>query len=178
MADLANIARPYAQAAFEFARDKQQLPEWKIFLMSAAMITRQPLVARLLDNPETQVGQVIELFTDILKPSLDESRKNFLHLLAQNRRLNVLPEIHNVYAAFVAALEKISNVRVVTAIDIDDAYRDKLIKALSKRIQRDVKLHCEVDPTILGGAVIHMGDHVIDGSIRGKLTRLLEFSLR
>ena len=68
--------------------------------------------------------------------------------------------------------------RVVTAIGVQDDFKAKLTKALSARIERDVTLECEIDPAILGGAIIHVGDRVIDGSIRGKLTRLLEFSLR
>jgi len=69
-------------------------------------------------------------------------------------------------------------VRVITAVQVEDAFKQRLAASLSKRVNRDVTLHCEVNPAILGGAIIHIGDRVIDGSVRGKLTRLLEFSLR
>ena len=68
--------------------------------------------------------------------------------------------------------------RVITAIDTDNQFKQILTEALTKRIQHQVTLECEVDPAILGGAIVHMGDRVIDGSIRGQLHRLLEFSLR
>ncbi len=84
----------------------------------------------------------------------------------------VLPEIHTVFNTYVAALDKISHVRLVTAIDINEETRQKFTTALTKRIKRDVALECSVDPSIIDGAIIYIGDCVIDGSIRGKLSRL------
>lgn len=179
MADLSsqkyiNIARPYALAAFESARDSHSLPEWKSFLASAAEIAKDPSIRTLLDNPEVASGKMLELFLQVLTPLLNNERKNFLAILAQNRRLMMLPPISELFNIYYTALEKISKVRVVTAIDVEDKYKQKLIQALSKRIHHEVTLHCDVDPSILGGAVIHLGDRVIDGSVRGKLTRLLQ----
>lgn len=169
-----NIARPYALAAFEVARDKHALEAWKSFLESAAAIADDKEVIRLLSNPEVASNKLFELFQGILAPLLDEERKNFLLLLAQNKRLVLMSEISTLFNAYYAYLEKISSVRVVTAVDIDDDFRQKLIQALTKRVQREVTLQCEIDPAIIGGAIIHIGDRVIDGSIRGKLTRLLQ----
>lgn len=178
MANLTNIARPYALAAFECARDKSQIAEWKGFLFSAAAVSGQPSVQRLLADPERTSKELYDLFEDVLATIITTEQKNFLSLLAQNKRLNVLDEIAQAYEAHVAAYEKICTVRVVTAVAANDDFKDKVARALTIRTQRDVKLHCEVDTSILGGAIIHIGDRVIDGSVRGKLTRLLEFSLR
>lgn len=178
MANLSSIARPYALAAFEYARDKQQLSAWKAFLESASYAAREPSVKRLLLNPDMSSAKLFDLFSEVLASQLDSEQKNFLLLLAQNKRLMALPEIAELFNVYYAYYEKISTVRVITAIDIKEDFRLKLIQALTKRIQREVKLHCDVDPSIIGGAIIHIGDRVIDGSIRGKLTRLLEFSLR
>ena len=178
MANLSSIARPYALAAFECAREKQQLSAWQTFLASASFAAKEPSVMRLLANPEMSSNKLSELFVDVLSPLLDDERKNFLLLLGQNKRLVVLPNIEMLFNAYYATLEKVSTVRVVTAIEVKEDFKQTFIQALSKRIQRAVTLECEVDPAILGGAVIHIGDRVIDGSIRGKLTRLLEFSLR
>lgn len=174
MANLSSIARPYAHAAFECARDKQQLATWKAFLESAACIAKNKSVVKILANPQVPSAKLLELFQDVLKPLLDKERQNFLSLLTQNHRLNVLPEISAMFNNFYAALEKLSQVRLVTAITAEQAFRDKFAQALSKRIQREVTLHCEVDPAIIGGAIIHIGDRVIDGSVRGKLSRLLQ----
>lgn len=174
MANLTSIARPYALAAFECARETQQLPAWKEFLKTASFVAKQPSIVKLLGNPEISADKLFGLFHDVLAAQSNAERNNFLQLLAQNKRLNVLPEIAESYNAYYATLEKISQVRVITAVETDESYREKLTKALAKRMQHDVSLHCEVDQSIIGGAVIHIGDRVIDGSIRGKLSRLLE----
>ncbi|HTM64193.1 MAG TPA: F0F1 ATP synthase subunit delta [Gammaproteobacteria bacterium] len=178
MANLSNIARPYAQAAFECARDQQQIAEWKAFLMSAATVSRNHSVQRLLADPERTPASIYKLFEEVLESVISAEQKNLLLLLSQNRRLDVLPEITDAYNAYVAAFEKICTARVVTAVSANDDFRQKVARALTIRTQREVNLVCEVDPGIIGGAIIHLGDRVIDGSVRGKLTRLLEFSLR
>lgn len=173
-----NIARPYAVAAFEHARDKKQLPEWKAFFESAAYMAQNTSVMRVLANPETQPQKLFELFRDVLASQINAEQTNFLHLLANNDRLNVLPEISELFNAYYAALEKMSNVRVTTAVDIEDEFRKKLIQALTKRMKHEVTLEWDVDPAIIGGAILRMGDRVIDGSIREQLAKILEFSLR
>lgn len=174
MANLLSIARPYALAAFEYARDSQQLLEWQAFLNAASIMTKQASVVALLNNPLTDSKELYELYQSVLSSLLDEKRKNFLLLIAQNKRLNALVDIADLYNSMYLALEKISRVRVVTAIEIQDDYKEKLSAALSKRVKHNVTLRCDVDPAILGGAVIHIGDRVIDGSVRGKLTRLYQ----
>lgn len=178
MANLSSIARPYALAAFEYARDAKQLAEWKAFLMTAAMVTRHPSVQRLLANPEVTSDKLYSLYEHALTKMLTQEGKNFLRLLAQKRRLNALPEIVEAYGRHIAALEQVSTARVITAVESNEIFQHALAKALSKKTQREVQLLCEVDPDIIGGAIIHIGDNVIDGSVRGKLNRLLEFILR
>jgi F-type H+-transporting ATPase subunit delta len=174
MSNLSSIARPYALAAFDSAREKQQLPAWKSFLESAAFMARQPSVVKVLANPEVSSARLFDLFHGVLSSLVDSDRENFLRLVAQNNRLNALPEISDLFNVYYATLEKHSKVRVVTAIEASPDFIKKLTQSLSKRIQREVTLLCEIDPAIIGGAVIHIGDRVIDGSIRGKLTRLLD----
>jgi F-type H+-transporting ATPase subunit delta len=174
MANLSSIARPYALAAFEYAHESQQLLEWQAFLSAAGTIAKQPNIMKLLSNPMTDQNELYELFQGVLSSLLDDKRKNFLQLVAQNKRLLALAEISELYNSMYLALEKISKIRVVTAVEIQDDYKEKLGVALSKRVKHNVTLRCEIDPAILGGAVIHIGDRVIDGSVRGKLTRLYQ----
>jgi len=169
-----SIARPYANAAFEYAREKQQLPAWKSFLESAACLSRQPAIAKLVDNPEITPDKLLEIFRDVLKSQLDKQSDNFLKLLSQHKRLSILPEIAEYFNGLYAVLEKISNVSVTTAVEAQAGFQQKLVDALTKRIQRNVTLECKIDPAILGGALIQIGDRVIDVSIRGKLNRLAE----
>jgi F-type H+-transporting ATPase subunit delta len=169
-----NIARPYALAAFEYAREHQAMSAWQSFLESAVTIVEDANVRRILNNPAISTSQLFHLFDEILAPQLSVEQKNFLQLLAQNKRLNVLPEIAIVFSDLCTALAKMSNVRVTTAVATDDDFKQLLTESLSKRIQHNVTLQTEIDPTLIGGAVIQMGDHVIDGSVRGKLSRLLQ----
>lgn len=177
MANLASVARPYALAAFEYAKEGRQLPAWKNFLEAASFIARQKEVVSLVENPELSREKLFSLFQEVLAAQLPVTpeQHNFLLLLSQNNRFSVLPEITKVFNAYYDALEKISRVRVVTAVAAPQEFQQKLSHALEKRIQHEVTLECETDPELIGGAVIHLGgDRVIDGSIRGKLTRLLE----
>lgn len=179
MANLLSIARPYARAAFECAREKQALDAWKAFLDAAASAIKQPMVTKLLARSEASIKHKLsDAIIEVLSPLLDTERKNFLLLLIENDRLIVLPDISALFTTYYDAFEKMSTVRVVTAIDVSDDYKQELANALSKRTQTKVTLNCELDPAILGGAIVHLGDKVIDASIRGQLTRLLEFSLR
>jgi F-type H+-transporting ATPase subunit delta len=173
-----NIARPYALSAFEYAKDKDELTIWKSFLGSAADIAKDPSVTPLFANPEISSAKLLELFQDILASEMNAARKNFLLLLAENNRLMILPAIYDLYGSYYAQLKKTSLVRVITAIEIKEDFKQQLKLALAKRIRGEIILNCEIDPSIIAGAIIHVGDRVIDGSIRGKLARLLEFSLR
>src|SRR3990167_1964897 len=125
MANLSNIARPYALATFECARDQQQIAEWKTFLLTAASVSRNPSIQRLLADPERTPTALYDLFEDVLAAIINQEQKNFMRLLAINRRLNVLPEISEGYDAHVAAYEKICTVRIVTAVTANDAFKDK-----------------------------------------------------
>lgn len=174
MASLQSIARPYALAAFEFARESEQLSQWHAFLNSASEMVKQKDVAMLLNNPQVASEELFELCQGVLSSLLDEKRKNFLLLLAQNKRLVAMPEIAELYNAMLLTLEQVSKVRVVTAVEAQEDFKEKLAISLSKRFKHNVTLRCDVDPTILGGAVIHIGDRVIDGSVRGKLSRLYQ----
>lgn len=178
MANLSSIARPYAQAAFESARKQSDISAWKTFLKSAAEMSRIPAAAKLLGNPEVTSQQLFDLFQDVLKNQTSTGRTNFLRLLAEHKRFNALDAIYEQFDAISAQFEKASVVRVVTAVPASDTFKTNLAAKLGKRMQGEVKLECEVDPQIIGGAIIYMGDHVIDGSVRSKLARLLEFSLR
>jgi len=174
MSNLSSIARPYALAAFEYARNKQQLIEWKSFLDAAAYAVKQSEITRIIANPEISFAKLETFFAEVLDKVLDPARKNFLALLVQNRRLTALPEIADAFNLYCAALEKITKIRVITAIQAESVFQQKLEQALMRRMQQEVALQYEIDPAILGGAIIHIGDRVIDGSIRGKLTRLLQ----
>jgi F-type H+-transporting ATPase subunit delta len=172
VAERATIARPYAKAAFEYAREANAFAAWSQGLESAAQIVADPSVAPLTKSPQWPVANLVSLITDVAGPKLDAGMQNFVRVLAENRRLLLLPEIAAHYEELRAAVENTLDVEVISAVTLSDAQADKLKQALSARLKRTVRMQNSVDSTLLGGAVVRAGDLVIDGSLKGRLERL------
>ncbi|HEY8539323.1 MAG TPA: F0F1 ATP synthase subunit delta [Steroidobacteraceae bacterium] len=174
MAETITIARPYAKAVFEHAREHNTFAQWSDLLALASAIVADPNVKKLLASPRVTPAQLVEFIADILGEKLDEKGRNFLNLLAQNRRLASLPDIAAIYEELRAEAERIADVQVVSAMALDDSQRARLTSALKKRLGREVRLHERVDPSLIGGAVVRAGDLVIDGSLKARLERLAQ----
>ncbi|HUK01729.1 MAG TPA: F0F1 ATP synthase subunit delta [Steroidobacteraceae bacterium] len=172
MADRTTIARPYAKAAFADASAARTLGEWSRALAIGAQVVRDPRVARLLDNPEVSPAQLAELVAGIAGPDLTPAARNFVTELAGNHRLGYLPEISSLFEKLKDAYEGVADVTVTSAAPLDAAQQQRLSQALAKRLKREIRLHCETDPRLIGGAVLQAGDLVIDGSLRSKLERM------
>ncbi len=172
MAERITIARPYARAAFESARTGRQLAEWSRALAAAAAGVADPAVQGLLGSPKLPKEQLAQIFIELAGRELGGRGANFMRLLAENRRLGLLPEIAQGFEALRAEAERTIEATVVSASPLGDKERAALVQALKKRLDREVTLKCETDPRLIGGAVIRAGDLVIDGSVRSKLERL------
>jgi F-type H+-transporting ATPase subunit delta len=172
MAERLTIARPYAKAAFEAARASKQLAAWSRALMATAAGVADPAVQALLGSPRLPKSQLAQIFIELVEGEIGANGANFIRLLADNRRLGLLPEIAQGFEALRAEAERTVEASVVSAAPLDDAARAALVSALKKRLDREVTLKCETDPRLIGGAVIRAGDLVIDGSVRSKLERL------
>ena len=172
MAERATIARPYAKAAFEYARDANALAQWSEGLKAAAQIVADPRVAPLTKSPAWSAADLVGLITDVAGARLDAGMQNFVRVLVENHRLLLLPEIVAHYEVLRSAVENTVDVEVVSAVPLDAAQADKLRAALSTRLKRKVRMQTSVDSTLLGGAVVRTGDLVIDGSLKGRLQRL------
>jgi F-type H+-transporting ATPase subunit delta len=170
MAEKVTLARPYAKAAFEAAREHKDFERWSQMLAAAATTVADERVVKLLSSPRVQPADLVELIA--AASQADEHGRNFLSMLAQNRRLGVLPEVAAIYEELRADVENIADVHITSAVQLDEAQRTRLAAALKKRLKRDVRLHCEVDAGLIGGAVVRAGDFVIDGSLRARLERL------
>jgi F-type H+-transporting ATPase subunit delta len=176
MAEAATIARPYAKAAFMSARDAKALPAWSEALQKSTALVLDTTIADLLSNPQLSLDQIESMFAGLggaaVAADFDAHWQNFIRLLAQNKRLDVLPEISAQYAMLRAQFENELDVQVTSAVPMNAEQQGKLAEALKKRFKRDVRISSGVDPNLLGGAVIRAGDLVIDGSIHGRLQRL------
>ncbi|MGA7538425.1 MAG: F0F1 ATP synthase subunit delta [Steroidobacteraceae bacterium] len=172
MADKSTIARPYAKAAFEAARDRKRLAPWSQALRTAAAVIRDSRVESLLGNPRVTPQELAALVIEIAGSELDEEGRNFVRTLADNRRLVLLPEISALFDELKSASEGIIEVTVTSAAPLDEAQRRKLAAALERRLGRQVRMHCATDPALIGGAVLRAGDWVLDGSLHGRLERI------
>jgi len=172
MADRLTIARPYARAAFEEARSRSGLAPWSEALRIAAQVVQDTRVQALLGNPRVTAEELAQLVIGIAGPELGEEGANFVRTLAANHRLEYLPEISALFANLKDDAEGVADVTVTSAAALDDAQRAKLAAALERRLQRKVRLHCAVDPSLIGGALLRAGDLVIDGSLRTRLDRI------
>jgi F-type H+-transporting ATPase subunit delta len=176
MAEAATIARPYAKAAFLAARDAGSLPAWSQALQSGAALVSDATIADLLSNPKLSTDQVVSMFAGLggsaAAADFDGHWQNFVRLLAQNKRLEVLPDIAAQYEMLRAQFENELDVQVTAAVPMNAEQQGKLATALKQRFKRNVRLTTGVDPSLLGGAIIRAGDLVIDGSISGRLQRL------
>jgi F-type H+-transporting ATPase subunit delta len=172
MAESATIARPYARAAFEAAGAAGAMPAWSEALARASAAVADARVAELIGNPRVRGGDLVQLLAEIAGAGSNEPILNFLRLLTENRRIALLPEIAAQYERMRADAENTVDVTVVSAMPLTPEQSDRLTAALGRRLNTRIRLHAQVDPRLIGGAIVRAGDFVTDGSLRGRLERL------
>jgi F-type H+-transporting ATPase subunit delta len=172
MAELSTLARPYAKAAFEYARDSQELTQWAEQLATASAVVSDKGLKTALSDPALTAEQQARMLNDVCGDALGVHARNFIAVLASNKRLALLPEIYLLFAQYKANQEKTVDVEVISAFDLADSARDKLAAVLGRKLERQVNVRTSTDRNLLGGVLIKAGDLVIDGSVRGRLTKL------
>ena len=148
------------------------MKEWADALELAAMIAADEQVRPMLDDPKVTDDQVAELFIAVGGDKFDAGVQNFIKLLAENGRLIAMPEIAAIFATLMAEAEAKVEAIVVSAAALDAAQQTKIADSLKARLGREVSLSCEIDESLIGGAIIRAGDLVIDGSVKAKLGKL------
>jgi len=172
MSSLATLARPYAKAAFALASDAQDLVRWEAMLTLASTIADDEAMAALLDSPEVSAREAARVIADTGGADFDDRFRGFLSVLAGYGRLPLLAEISRQYGVLRAEAEKRLQVRVVSAVPLDEGQTRRMREALARRYDCEIELENEIDERVIGGAVIYAGDEVIDGSLRGRLQKL------
>lgn len=170
MAEERTLARPYAEAAFALAAG--DYAPWSKALDSLAAIVANQDVARLVGNPRVERQELVAAILRIAGEAAGEQAGNLVRLLAENRRLPLLPAIAALFAALRAGAENRVDVEVRSALALDEAQQRRLAESLQTRLAREVNLACHQDPELIGGAVVRAGDMIIDGSVRAHLARL------
>ena len=176
MAELATLARPYANAAFDLARVRGDQDRWSRTFDFLSRALREPGLRALVASPAAdaqKAHEVLELLTAEFG-EVTEPVRRFVQVLASNKRLALLGEISEQFEALQAEAEQTLDVAVTSAVEMTNDEIERLSAALKARFERDIDVSTTVDESLLGGAVVRAGDTVVDGSVRGKLEKLAE----
>lgn len=171
MSELTTVARPYAKAAFDFAVEANAIDAWHEMLVFAAEVSKNETVTTYLSG-NVSFEEAQDFFLKVCGEQVDSNGQNFIKVMAENGRLLALPEITEQFGELKAEYNKEISVDVTSAVELTTEQQVHISAALEKRLDRKVKLNCNVDVSIVSGLVIKAGDMVIDGSIQGKLNRL------
>jgi len=172
MQEKLTIARPYAHAAYGFAAENNDVPAWSAMLSGLAEAVVHPDLEPLIAHPRVTSAQLQEILGEILGSLLNEKRANFISALLDAERLELAPEIAELFERQKAASEGVVDVRVETAFEMSDAERERLVKAMRERLGKDCELTSTVNADLIGGAIIRVRDSVIDISLKGRLRAL------
>jgi F-type H+-transporting ATPase subunit delta len=172
--EIKTVARPYAEAIFERAKETGQLDLWSSALALLGAAVNDPQVAPQIANPNVPRQRVRDLLIAIGGDSLPSEAINLLRLLADNGRLAAIPEIAELFEARREADQGVRKILVRSAFPLDDAQRREVAEAMSRRFHAQVELTVEEDPELIGGIQVRAGDLVIDDSVRGRLQQLAQ----
>lgn len=174
MAELRTLARPYAKAAFEYAAGAGELAQWSKQLVVAAAVSQADNIEKLLASPSYTTARQAELFLEVCGEELSDKVRNFVKVLAEHKRLGLLPYISALFEEFKANREKSVEVNVATVFELEEALKANLAGKLSRVLDREVNISTTIDKDLIGGVLIRAADVVIDGSVRGRLAKLAE----
>jgi F-type H+-transporting ATPase subunit delta len=172
MAEPSTIARPYAEAAFRLADAQGKLADWSATLANLSAVAADERVRVAIGDPNFPAAKVAGLFISVLAGKLSGEAENFVRVLAENGRLDVLAEIRSQYEALKNEREGVVEAEVYTAFEMDQAQVADLVSRLEKKTGRKVRARVSVDKSLIGGVKIVIGDQVIDGSARAQLAAL------
>lgn len=171
MAENITLARPYADAAFQLARATSALGSWQQALDRMAAVAADAQMVECIDNPRLLPAQIAQLFLDVVG-SVSAEQQNFVRLLVDNERLQVLPEIRDLYVELKNGQEGVQEADIASAFPLDDATLKNLVAELEARFKCRIQATVSLAPDLIGGVRIAVGDQVIDASVRGKLAAM------
>jgi F-type H+-transporting ATPase subunit delta len=176
MADYNAVARPYAEAVFELARQSGDLDVWGRVLVAAAEVVGSDDLVRLLHTPGIDTGAVAGVIAEICRREVPAAPTtevgNLIRVLAENRRVLSLPAIRERFETLKAEVENTVDVVLTAATPVDEEQKVRIVQALKKRFGREVNLQFKLDEKLIGGARLQADDLVIDGSVRAGLDKL------
>ncbi|MDP1651810.1 MAG: F0F1 ATP synthase subunit delta [Rhodocyclaceae bacterium] len=176
MAENVTLARPYAEAAFQLAKDVTAgagaLVSWQQALDRMATIAADTQMGECIANPRLLPTQVADLFLSVAGPEISAEQKSFVRVLVDSERLQVLPEIRELFVELKNEHEGVQEAHIGSAFPIDDATLKNLVAELEARFKCKIQATVSLAPELIGGVRIAVGDQVIDASVRGKLAAM------
>ena len=169
MAELATIARPYAEAVFRLAKQGNALPAWSDALNLIASVYQDPQMQTAMANPKVSAADIEKLLLAICGERIDDVARNLIQLLVHNRRLSVLAEIRESFEQLKLEDEGKLDAKISSAFPMEEAQRSQVVDLLSSRFKRKINATVTVDPDLIGGIKVEVGDKVWDASVRGRL---------
>ncbi|MDO8930795.1 MAG: F0F1 ATP synthase subunit delta [Rhodocyclaceae bacterium] len=169
MAELVTIARPYAEAVFRLAQEKGRLAAWSEQLSLLSAYAQNADMAACLANPGLTAGQKADLVKSLLGGGVDGDLASFIQVLAGNDRLSVLPEIAAFFETLKAVEEGVKDAVIYSAFPLDDAQRNSLLPTLEAHFKAKLRPEVQLDPELIGGIKVVVGDQVLDTSVRASL---------
>jgi F-type H+-transporting ATPase subunit delta len=169
MSEQITIARPYAEAAFSLAREQNALPKWAEMLGLLSNVASDPSVHTALDNPRLDNAGKEALLLSLCGDGLSAEGRSFVRVLLESDRIAVLPDIRGLFDTLKDGADGVARAQIVSAFALDDAQLSSLKASLEKRFGKKIEATVSVDPQLIGGARVTVGDTVIDASVRGEL---------
>lgn len=169
MAETRTVARPYAEAVFKLAKDKNELAAWSGTLQFAAAVAADERIRALIGNPKVPAKRLGELLLGICGDDLSAEGRNFILLLVENGRVEILPEVSEMFEQLKTRYEGVLDAKIVSAFAMNETQLRDLVTDLEARFRRKIEADVTVDPELIGGVKVEIGDEVLDASVRGQL---------
>jgi F-type H+-transporting ATPase subunit delta len=169
MAESVTIARPYAEALFRASKESGNLAKWSGQVSLLAQVAANPEARAAIGDPNVAAPQLVDLFRSACGTAVDAELANFIELLAKNDRLVLLPEIAGLFESYKQAEEGIKQAMIVSAFPIDASQVNALVPQLETVFKSKLEASVSVDPELIGGIKVIVGDQMLDASVRGKL---------
>ena len=172
MAEISTIARPYSTGIFSLAKEDKKLSEWSDMLKLMASFINHEDVFSFVSNPKIIDSEKEKLLVDLMGKELSKEGINLLKLLVENKRLSIISSISSIFDELKDADQGTIEAELVFATKPSKIEIEDLIKSLEKKFNKKIEANIKVDEEIIGGSIIHVGDTVIDASVKGQLLNL------
>lgn len=169
MAELVTIARPYAEAIFALAKERDELSKWSDMLTLLVTVFDDRRIQAAIANPKVTKADIERLILAVCGEQIDANARNFIQLLVENGRLSAVAEIRRLFDLLKSEDEGIVEAQISSAFPLDGQELEKIVSLLSKRYQKNISPTVDVDSDLIGGITVQVGDKVWDASVRGRL---------